>query len=60
MPLPVARPVAPPASRRRRRQFLARRCRDNELWRGHEALTDVAFLQRHGCWRGPYEEGTLF
>ncbi len=44
----------------RLRQFLERRCRDNELWRGHEALTDVAFLQRHGCWRGPYEEGTLF
>ena len=44
----------------RLRQFLARRCRDNELWRGHEALTDAAFLQRHGCWRGPYEEGTLF
>ena len=44
----------------RLRQFLERRCRDNELWRGHEALADVAFLQRHGCWRGPYEEGTLF
>jgi SpoVK/Ycf46/Vps4 family AAA+-type ATPase len=44
----------------RLRQFLARRCRDNELWRGHEALTDAAFLQRHGSWRGPYEEGTLF
>ncbi|WP_232540067.1 ATP-binding protein [Azohydromonas aeria] len=44
----------------RLRQFLGRRCRDNELWRGHEALTDAAFLQRHGCWRGPYEEGTLF
>jgi hypothetical protein len=44
----------------RLRQFLVRRCRDNELWRGHEALADVAFLQRHGCWRGPYEEGTLF
>ncbi len=44
----------------RLRQFLVRRCRDNELWRGHETLADVAFLQRHGCWRGPYEEGTLF
>ncbi|WP_310734509.1 ATP-binding protein [Azohydromonas caseinilytica] len=44
----------------RLRQFLARRCRDNELWRGHETLSDVAFLQRHGSWRGPYEEGTLF
>jgi SpoVK/Ycf46/Vps4 family AAA+-type ATPase len=44
----------------RLRAFLARRCKGNELWRGHEALTDAAFLQRHGHWRGPYEEGTLF
>jgi SpoVK/Ycf46/Vps4 family AAA+-type ATPase len=44
----------------RLREFLARRCRDNEFWRGHEALTDAEFLERHGTWRGPYEEGTLF
>ena len=43
----------------RLRAFLARRCKDNELWRGHEALSARAFLDRHGAWRGPYEEGTL-
>ena len=42
------------------REFLGRRCRDNEFWRGHEALSTRAFLERHGVWRGPYEEGTLF
>jgi SpoVK/Ycf46/Vps4 family AAA+-type ATPase len=44
----------------RLRQFLAMRCRSNEQWRGHEALADDAFMARHGGWRGPYEEGTLF
>jgi SpoVK/Ycf46/Vps4 family AAA+-type ATPase len=44
----------------RLRAFLARRCKGNEQWRGHEALADEAFLERHGHWRGPYEEGTLF
>ncbi len=44
----------------RLRAFLARRCKGNELWRGHEALDDDAFLARHGAWRGPYEEATLF
>ena len=44
----------------RLRQFLAMRCRSNEQWRGHEALADEAFMARHGAWRGPYEEGTLF
>ncbi|MDO8278573.1 MAG: ATP-binding protein [Burkholderiaceae bacterium] len=42
------------------REFLARRCKDNEFWRGHEALSVRDFLDRHGVWRGPYEEGTLF
>ena len=42
------------------RAFLARRCVANDFWRGHEALTDAEFLERHGVWRGPYEEGTLF
>mgnify|MGYP000199158288 CR=1 FL=1 len=42
------------------RAFLAHRCKGNTLWRGHEALTDEAFVARHGPWRGPYEEGTLF
>ncbi|MEF7617093.1 ATP-binding protein [Aquincola sp. MAHUQ-54] len=44
----------------RLRAFLGRRCQGNEHWQGHEALGDAAFLQRHGHWRGPYEEGTLF
>ncbi len=44
----------------RLRGFLATRCRGNEHWKGHEALADAAFMERHGAWRGPYEEGTLF
>ena len=44
----------------RLRSFLALRCKGNEHWVGHEALGDEAFMQRHGAWRGPYEEGTLF
>jgi len=44
----------------RLREFLARRCKDNEFWRGHDQLTHAEFLERHGVWRGPYEEGTLF
>jgi SpoVK/Ycf46/Vps4 family AAA+-type ATPase len=42
------------------REFLGRRCQGNEFWKGHEALTAQEFLERHGAWRGPYEEGTLF
>jgi SpoVK/Ycf46/Vps4 family AAA+-type ATPase len=42
------------------REFLSRRCQGNEFWKGHEALTPLEFLERHGAWRGPYEEGTLF
>ncbi|WP_295953422.1 AAA family ATPase [Rhodoferax sp.] len=44
----------------RLREFLTRRCKDNEFWRGHAALCTTEFLERHGVWRGPYEEGTLF
>ncbi len=44
----------------RLREFLTRRCKDNEFWRGHEQLATREFLDRHGVWRGPYEEGTLF
>ncbi|MDO5624686.1 MAG: AAA family ATPase [Pseudomonadota bacterium] len=44
----------------RLREFLARRCKDNDFWRGHETLAPAEFLERHGIWRGPYEEGTLF
>ena len=42
------------------REFLVRRCRDNDSWRGHEQLSNAEFIERHGTWRGPYEEGTLF
>jgi SpoVK/Ycf46/Vps4 family AAA+-type ATPase len=44
----------------RLRGFLNARCKGNEHWRGHEALSDDAFIERFGGWRGPYEEGTLF
>ncbi|MFC5521824.1 ATP-binding protein [Polaromonas jejuensis] len=52
--------VWPLPALQRLREFLGRRCKDNELWRGHEALSDAEFMARHGAWRGPYEEGTLF
>jgi SpoVK/Ycf46/Vps4 family AAA+-type ATPase len=52
--------VWPAPALARLREFLARRCKDNEFWRGHEQLGTVEFLDRHGVWRGPYEEGTLF
>jgi SpoVK/Ycf46/Vps4 family AAA+-type ATPase len=44
----------------RLREFLARRCSSNELWRGHEALDATEFLAHHGTWRGPYDEATLY
>ncbi len=52
--------VWPLSALHRLREFLGRRCKGNPQWRGHEALSDEAFMQRHGGWRGPYEEGTLF
>jgi AAA+ superfamily predicted ATPase len=42
------------------REFLNTRCRGNEQWRGHDKLSHEAFMERHGGWRGPYEEATLF
>jgi SpoVK/Ycf46/Vps4 family AAA+-type ATPase len=42
------------------REFLGRRCKDNDIWGGHERLSVAAFMERYGVWRGPYEEGTLF
>jgi SpoVK/Ycf46/Vps4 family AAA+-type ATPase len=44
----------------RLRDYLNRRCATNELWRGHEALDATEFLARHGAWRGPYDEATLY
>src|SRR5215212_10126244 len=52
--------VWPAPALARLREFLARRCKDNEFWRNHEMLSTQEFLDRHGVWRGPYEEGTLF
>ena len=52
--------VWPPSILARLRAFLVRRCIDNEQWRGHEALSDEAFLDRHGRWRGAYEDSSLF
>lgn len=52
--------VWPAPALARLREFLGRRCKDNEFWRGHEQLSTREFLERHGLWRGPYEEGTLF
>ena len=52
--------VWPVPALQRLREFLARRCKDNEFWSGHEALSNAEFMLRHGAWRGPYEEGTLF
>jgi SpoVK/Ycf46/Vps4 family AAA+-type ATPase len=42
------------------RHYLQQRCKGHALWTGHEALADAAFVERHGAWRGPYEEATLF
>ena len=44
----------------RLREFLNRRCKGNDFWQDHETLSDADFMARHGVWRGPYEEGTLF
>lgn len=44
----------------RLRAFLNVRCKGNEHWPNHEGLSDAVFMQRHGGWNGPYEEGTLF
>ncbi|MDZ4186862.1 MAG: AAA family ATPase [Hydrogenophaga sp.] len=44
----------------RLREFLQRRCTDNDLWSGHARLSTSTFMERYGTWRGPYEEGTLF
>ena len=44
----------------RLRAFLRLRCKGNGFWTGHEALSDSDFLERHGVWRGAYEEGSLF
>ncbi len=52
--------VWPLPAMQRLREFLGRRCKDNEFWLGHETLSNAEFMARHGAWRGPYEEGTLF
>ncbi len=44
----------------RLRGFLRLRCKGNEAWRGHEGLSDEAFIERYGAWHGAYEESSLF
>ena len=52
--------VWPPAVLGRLRAYLKLRCKVNDGWRGHEELSDAAFIERFGSWRGSYEEGSLF
>ncbi|WP_343627826.1 ATP-binding protein [Roseateles sp.] len=52
--------VWPPAVLARVRLYLGRRCQGHALWAGHEQLSDAAFLARHGVWRGPFAEATVF
>ena len=52
--------VWPASMLQRLREFLGRRCAGNEVWKGVEAFDNRTLLERHGVWRGPYEEGTLF
>lgn len=52
--------VWPPPVLGRMRAYLARRCQGHSMWAGHESLSDTAFLARHGLWRGPFAEGTVF
>ncbi|OUM02132.1 ATP-binding protein [Variovorax sp. JS1663] len=52
--------VWPAVVLQRLREFLGRRCAGNEVWKGVEQFDGRTLLERHGVWRGPYEEGTLF
>lgn len=52
--------VWPASVLQRLREFLMRRCAGNEAWSDIGTIDARTFLSRHGVWRGPYEEGTLF
>jgi SpoVK/Ycf46/Vps4 family AAA+-type ATPase len=52
--------VWPTSVLERLRAYLARRCETHDSWRGHTALSDRDFIERHGTWRGPYDDSTLF
>ena len=52
--------VWPQAPLARLRSYLGLRCRNNDLWRGQQELSDTEFLLRFGQWRGSYDESTLF
>ena len=52
--------VWPPAVLGRLRAYLKQRCQGNEAWRGHDGLSDEAFVERFGAWRGAYDDGSLF
>jgi SpoVK/Ycf46/Vps4 family AAA+-type ATPase len=40
--------------------FCARRCADSPAWFGAGELTPEQFLQRHGVWKGSFDDATLF
>jgi SpoVK/Ycf46/Vps4 family AAA+-type ATPase len=44
----------------RLREYLGPRVKGHDAWARQEQLDDTAFLARHGWWRGPYDESTLF
>lgn len=52
--------VWPTAVLHRLRSFLQRRCAGHGPWAGQSVLGDAGFIERHGAWHGPYEEGSLF
>ncbi|MDA7419050.1 AAA family ATPase [Xenophilus arseniciresistens] len=52
--------VWPASVLQRLREFLGRRCAGNEVWKDVAQMDNRTLLERHGVWRGPYEEGTLF
>ena len=60
LPLVGRHLVWPQSVLMRLREFLAQRCQGNELWRGHESLAPLDFLERFGLWRGPFDEATLY
>jgi SpoVK/Ycf46/Vps4 family AAA+-type ATPase len=40
--------------------FSARRCADSPNWKGAADLSVEAFLQKHGQWKGSFDDATLF
>ncbi len=40
--------------------YCARRCADNPNWKGAGELTPEAFIQKHGIWKGSFDDATVF